>query len=125
MKALLKGFVTLFGVVCMGIALVHIGYGPASIPGGVAVNATMDSEDRFYATLFLGFGAASVWCAQDLAARSQMFRALMLVFFMGGVARLVSAAQVGLPSLLFMVLGLVELVLPPVLLWTRAKAFPG
>lgn len=121
MKALLKGFVMLFGAVCMGIALVHIGYGPASIPGSVPVNATMDSEDRFYATLFLGFGAANVWCAQNLGARAGTFRALMLVFFLGGVARLVSAAQVGLPSVLFVMLGAIELVLPPVLLWAQAK----
>lgn len=122
MRALLKGFVLLFGAVCMVIALVHIGYGPASIPGGVPVNATMDSEDRFYATLFLGFGAANIWCAQDFGARGQVFRALMLVFFLGGVARLVSAAQVGLPSPMFVLLGALELVLPPVLLWAQAKA---
>ena len=121
MSALLKAFVMLFGAVCMTIALVHIINGPASIPGGVPVNATMDSEDRFYATLFLGFGAANVWCAQELGARGQLFRALMLVFFLGGVARLVSAAQVGPPSLLFTALGAIELVLPPVLLWARAK----
>jgi len=123
MKALLKGFVLLFGAVCMVIALVHIGYGPASIPGSVPVNATMDSEDRFYATLFLGFGAANVWCAQNLGARGQVFRTLMLVFFLGGIARLISAMQVGLPSPLFVFLGSLELVIPPLLLWARAKAF--
>ena len=123
MKALLKGFVLLFGAVCMVIALVHIGYGPASIHGSVPVNATMDSEDRFYATLFLGFGAANVWCAQNLGARGQVFRTLMLVFFLGGIARLISAMQVGLPSPLFVFLGSLELVIPPLLLWARAKAF--
>jgi hypothetical protein len=121
MKAALKGFVLLFGAVCMVIALVHIGYGPASIPGSVPVNATMDSEDRFYATLFLGFGAANIWCAQNLGARAGTFRALMLVFFLGGLARLISAAQVGLPSALFVVLGAVELMLPLVLVWGQAR----
>jgi len=124
MKGLLKTFVLLFGVVCMAIALTHIAIGPSSIPGSVPVNATMDSEDRFYATLFLGFGAANLWCAQDLGARGTMFRALMLVFFLGGVARLVSAAQVGVPSPLFVVLGSLELALPPLLLWAQAKAHP-
>jgi hypothetical protein len=123
MKALLKGFVLLFGAVCMVIALVHIGYGPASIPGSVPVNATMDSEDRFYATLFLGFGAANIWCAQDLGTRAETFRALMLVFFIGGIARLLSALQVGLPSPLFVFLGSLELAIPPIVLWARAKAF--
>jgi hypothetical protein len=123
-KAALKSFVLLFGAVCMVIALVHIGYGPASIPGSVPVNATMDSEDRFYATLFLGFGAANIWCAQDLGTRTETFRALMLVFFIGGIARLISALQVGLPSPLFVFLGSLELAIPPIVLWARAKAFP-
>lgn len=48
----------MFGLVCMGIAAGHIILGPQLIPDGVPVNATMDSENRFYATLFLGFGAA-------------------------------------------------------------------
>jgi len=124
MRATLKGFVMLFGAVCMAIALVHIGYGPASIPGGVPVNATMDSEDRFYATLFLGFGAANIWCAEDMGPRTSVFRALMLVFFIGGIARLISAMQVGLPSPLFVFLGSLELAIPPIVLWAQAKAFP-
>jgi len=122
-KALLKGFVLLFGAVCIAIALVHIGYGPASIPGSVPVNATMDSEDRFYATLFLGFGAASIWCGLDMAARGAMLRALMLVFFLGGIARIVSAVQVGPPSPLFVFLGGLELVIPPLLIWAQAKVW--
>lgn len=125
MRVLLKSFVLLFGMVCMAIALVHIAFGPASIPGSVPVNATMDSEDRFYATLFLGFGAANVWCAREPWARAGTLRALMLVFFLGGVARLISASQVRLPSPLFCFLGGLELAIPPILLWAHAKAYRG
>jgi hypothetical protein len=59
-------FASLFGLVCTGIALAHLAIGPHSIPGSIPVNATMDSEDRFYATLFLGFGLAVVWTSRDL-----------------------------------------------------------
>ena len=117
MRRLLAGFVALFGGVCCAIALAHIAIGPASIPGSVPVNATMDSEDRFYATLFLGFGAALIWCSRDLRARSGLFGALLLVFFAGGLARIVSAVAMGLPVPLFVFLGGVELVLPPLLWW--------
>jgi hypothetical protein len=51
-----------------------------------------------------------------------VFRALMLVFFLGGVARLISAAQVGSPSSIFVMLGALELALPPLLLWAHEKA---
>lgn len=125
MQAALRGYVALFGAVCIGIALLHIAIGPSSIPGSIPVNATMDSEDRFYATLFLGFGAAHLWCARDLAGRGRMLLAMQAVFFLGGVARLISWAQVGPPIPMFVWLGAIELIQPPLLwLWLR-KAYPA
>jgi len=124
MARALQGLVALFGLVCVGIALAHILIGPSAIPGSIPVNATMDSEDRFYATLFLGFGAAHLWCARDLADRGQILLALQAVFFLGGVARLLSWAQVGPPIPLFVFLGVLELLIPPLLwLWLR-RVYP-
>jgi hypothetical protein len=122
MAQTLKILIMVFGAVCMGIALVHIGVGPRSIPGSIPVNATMDSEDRFYATLFLGFGAACIWAARDLTGRAKAFDALMLVFFLGGIARIISAAMVGVPSSLFVLLGGLELVLPLLFVWMHRQA---
>jgi hypothetical protein len=120
----MKWFVVLFGAVCAGIGMTHIVFGPSSIPGSVPVNATMDSEDRFYATLFVGFGLTLIWCAQNLAARKDAFFWLLIVFFASGLSRIVSMAQVGLPHPLFVFLTGVELVLPIGLwLWHR-RAFP-
>jgi hypothetical protein len=107
----------------MGIAFTHIAIGPSAIPGSIPVNATMDSEDRFYATLFLGFGAAMFWCSQQLKERAGVFKALLLVFFLGGVARIVSAAQVGLPNEFFQILWALELILPPILWFWHRKAY--
>ncbi len=121
MPRLLAFLVLLFGATCCLIALAHIAIGPAAIPGSIPVNATMDSEDRFYATLFLGFGAAMIWCSRNLATRSQAFGALLLVFFIGGIARIVSALAVGLPSPLFIFLGSLELILPPLFWWWHRR----
>lgn len=117
MRGLLRLVVTIFGLVCCAIALAHIVLGPSAIPDSVPVNATMDSEDRFYATLFLGFGAALIWAARDLSARGGLFGALLLIFFLAGLARIVSMLMVGLPHPLFIILTGVELVLPPLLWW--------
>jgi hypothetical protein len=105
-----------FGIVCCLIALGHILVGPAIIPGAVPVNATMDSEDRFYATLFLGFGAALIWCSRDLRNRKALFGGLLTTFFCSGISRIISAIAVGWPNDLFIFLGALELGLPP-LLW--------
>ena len=121
MQRLLSALIFIFGLVCCVIALVHIAIGPSSIPGSIPVNPTMDSEDRFYATLFLGFGAATMWCARDLAARERVFAALMLTFFAGGIARIVSLIAVGPPVPLFLFLGGLELALPPLFWWGHVK----
>ena len=118
----LRWFLIAFGLVCTGIALLHIALGPASIPGSVPVNATMDSEDRFYAALFLGFGLAHVWAARDLPRRAGTVLAMQAVFFIGGLARIVSALAVGLPGPLFIFLGGLELVIPPGVWWALRRA---
>ncbi len=120
MQSGLKWFVVLFGVVCAAIGATHVVFGPSSIPGSIPVNATMDSEDRFYATLFIGYGLTMVWCAMDLNARKDAFHWLLVIFFASGISRMVSMTQVGLPHPLFVFLTLVELGLPIGLwLWRR------
>ena len=123
MQATLRVLIAIFGLTCMGIAFTHIAIGPSAIPGSIPVNATMDSEDRFYATLFLGFGAAMFWCSQQLKERGGVFKALLFVFFLGGVARIISAAQVGLPNEFFQILWALELILPPILWFWHRKAY--
>ncbi len=125
MIATLRSVIALFGVVCMAIALVHIVFGPAAIPGSVPVNATMDSEDRFYATLFLGFGAALLWVSRNLEDRRAALFALLVTFFLGGIARIISWIAVGRPDQLFVYLGAVELILPPLLWFWYRRAIPG
>jgi len=114
MSAALKYIIIAFGAACIVISLMHIAIGPAAIPGSIPVNPTMDSEDRFYATLFLGFGAALIWCSRDLSQRGEPFKLLLLLFFLGGIARLVSAVQVGLPNTFFQIMWTFELILPPI-----------
>jgi hypothetical protein len=113
MLRLLAVLAALFGLVCTAIALAHLALGPNSIPGSIPVNATMDSEDRFYATLFLGFGIAMMWSSRDLRARANIFKALMAIFFVGGIARIVSILTVGPPIPFFQVMTVLELLIPP------------
>lgn len=122
MRGALARLIATFGIVCALIALAHIALGPSAIPGSVPVNATMDSEDRFYAALFLGFGVGLFWCSRDIIKRRGLLGALLLTFFLGGVARLISMVVVGLPATLFIALTVVELVLP-IALWLAVRKF--
>ncbi len=109
-----------FGVVAIFIASLHVVFGPACIPGAVPVNATMDSEDRFYATLFLAYGAALLWCVKGVERKGVYVRLLALTFFVGGLARIVSIFTVGLPNAFFITMTVLELALPVVILFMNA-----
>lgn len=116
MRLLLVAVLTLGGLAAVGIALTHIVVGPASIPGSIPVNATMDSEDRFYATIFLGYGLALLWCTRAIDRRANFIRFLAAILFAGGVSRVISIAAVGLPNALFQALTALEFV-APALVW--------
>ena len=66
-------FVLVFGIVCTLIGAAHMVLGPGIIPGGIPVPPAMDSEDRFFGTLFIGFGLANVWCSRDIVGRGNVF----------------------------------------------------
>jgi len=111
----------LFGAIAIFIALAHIVLGPASIPGSVPVNATMDSEDRFYAVLFMAFGIALLWCVKDVERKARVVYFLMATFLAGGVARLISITAVGPPNDFFLAMTALELVLPFVYAWLQYR----
>ena len=121
MRRLLSIAVMTAGAICVAIALAHVILGPRAIVGGFFVNPTMDSEDRFYAIFFLFWGAATIYCSRDLRGRQGLFGALLFTFFLGGVARIISALAVGLPNTTFILLGSLELGLPP-LFWRWHRA---
>ncbi|MCA9625453.1 MAG: DUF4345 domain-containing protein [Myxococcales bacterium] len=96
------------------VASTHILLGQSWIPGTTAVTPTLDSEHRFYSSLFLMYGLALGWCAQDIPKRREVFHFLLLTLFVGGLTRVVSLVAAGWPHPMFVVLGAVELIVPPV-----------
>jgi hypothetical protein len=124
MRKFQQVFLALFGITAIFISMLHVALGPAAIPGSVPVNATMDSEDRFYATLFLAYGAVLVWCVREVEHKSKPVYFLALTLFTGGLARLVSMAAVGPPNAFFVAMTALELSLPIVMALVQRKCSP-
>jgi Domain of unknown function (DUF4345) len=114
MRKALQVLVVLCGITAIFISLLHIVLGPAAIPGSIPVNATMDSEERFYATLLTAYGVALLWCAKGIEQKSMFVYFLAGVFLAGGLARIVSIAVVGLPHPFFIAMMVLEMGLPVV-----------
>ncbi len=121
MRKAFQVFLGLFGTTTIGIALLHVVLGPSAIPGAIPVNATMDSEDRFYATLFGAYGVALLWSVGGIEGKSRLVYFLAAAFFVGGVARLVSMMAVGRPNSFFVAMTALELVIPVVMVFMQSR----
>lgn len=107
------------------IVVAHLLLGSAAIPGASAVNATVDSEDRFYAVIFGGYGFALLHAARDVEARAPLIRFLAVLFLAGAFARILSWIMVGPPHPFFMAMLALEFVLPVIILWLQASVTLG
>ena len=121
MKRGLQVFLGLLGLTAVLIASLHVVLGPSAIPGSIPVNTPMDSEDRFYATLFAAYGVALLWCIGNIERKSRCVYFLAATFFVGGLARVVSIVAVGPPNAFFLAMTALELVIPPFMVFTQAR----
>jgi hypothetical protein len=108
---------TLNGIACVLIGAYHlVGGASRTTPGAGEVSASIDSQERFYATVFAGYGLAWVRAARAKPVPATDVVALSSVMAVGGVGRVLSWKQYGRPHLLYAVLTVVEFVLPAVML---------
>ena len=126
MKRVTEIWLVAFGLACAGIGMAHLLFGASSIIGGGPVNATIDSDLRFYAVLFTAYGLAFVWCAADIGQRAPVVNVLGVIFFAGGLARLLAWAVSGRPNWFYVLMIPVELLIPLVnyALVRRERSYP-
>ena len=84
-------------------------------------DATLDSNMRFLAGVWLGLGLASWWLVPRISEQTVLFRVLWLMIFLGGIGRLVSMASVGLPLTPFIAFTALEIVGAPLFVYWQHR----
>jgi hypothetical protein len=120
MARTLRVLCLLTGVACAAIGLYHLVLGITSVPGegtaGTVAGVTVDSRERFYNAIFLGYGLAWWWASRRSPVPSAAVRFLAGLMFLGGVGRVISLVQYGWPHWFQVPLTVLELTLPPLYL---------
>jgi hypothetical protein len=117
MASALRWLALITGIACALIGVVHFALGIDSVPGEGSAGPTVDSRERFYAAVFLGYGLAWIWAARRSPIPANAVRWLAGVFLLGGLGRVLSMVVHGQPHWFQVVLTAVELALPALLLW--------
>jgi hypothetical protein len=97
-------------------------FGAAGLQGTLAVSASLDSQFRFMAGIYLAIAALAWWVAPRVATATAIVRIVCAAIFIGGLGRLAAIAQYGLPETP-MIAGLVlELAAPLLIIWQNSVA---
>ena len=62
------------------------------------ITASLDSQLRFYAIWFTAVFFLMIWCVRNLEIAGPVMRIVFIVMAVGGVARLYSMSQLGVPE---------------------------
>ena len=140
MIAALRVLYALLGVTAIAICLSIVILGPSATAASFealfdtltdtphfragAWPATMDSELRFYAPFWGVYGLILLYIARGLPAKLGWVPPTAGLFFAGGMGRVLSYVAVGPPHPFFVLLMIIELLLPIIFLalWRAAKA---
>lgn len=111
----------LLGVACVLAGLIHAVFGAGGdwiigVTPPTPIDPSLDSQNRFYGTIFIVYGILFWICSTDLRRYAPVLRALFGVMFLAGCARGLAVLHHGWPTVPIMVLWASELALPP-LVW--------
>ncbi len=86
--------------------------GALSLPEVSNIEATVDNEIRFFSVFWIAYGCFCFWVARNLFREHRFVPFIAIIFFLGGIGRLLSTLLVGMPITLFIPAMILELVLP-------------
>ena len=132
MKIILYGITGMLALVTLLFGGLWFGFGTfvPTLMAGVIISPTdigeghayLDNTIRFLAGIWLLCGIGLFVSMRDFANYGTLHTLLMMGLVVGGLGRLLSAVNFGMPSI-FVGPTVLELVLPPIAIWLRIKLF--
>lgn len=121
LRTALQVLLVALGVVAVVAGLITILTGTGGMPGDSRATPNVESELRFYATFWTGFGVLALYAARRPEREMLLLRGLALSLFVGGLARIPAWIDSGRPDAPFLVLMGLELALPIFIVWAAAR----
>ena len=109
------------GLLIAGVGVYYLATGTAGVAdtGGGEINASLESQFRFFSAMMVGVGAAFIAIAVKFQWANMLWLVCLMVF-LGGIGRVLSWAFSGTPHYTMIILMILELAFPPALLvWHR------
>jgi hypothetical protein len=113
----LRMLATATGAACTGIGVMHAVVGAGSVIGLSHSSATEDSQERFYGSIFAGYGVAWLHAAREDRVSPPTVRWLAATMAAGGAARVLSMWRSGRPHPFWLVMTGVEFMVPAGAWW--------
>ena len=96
--------------------------GAAAVPGFEGgFDISVDNELRFFSIFWMAYGGLCFWVTNDFSQRGFLIPFIALIFFIGGLARLVSVVTQGVPSNVLVGAMVLEWLLPAVIYFIYKK----
>lgn len=122
--ATLRVISIVLGLLIAIIGLAHVAFGSSIVFDAGPFTPSIDSEDRFFGAIFVGYGLGWLLCASDPVRWRISLWGQSAIFLLGGIARIVSWIEVGRPHELYIWLMAIELAVP-LLLFVSLAGLPG
>ncbi len=106
--------------IIIGILGIMLGVG-RFLPDNL-ITANFDSHYRYLSAYYLSLGIIAWWIIPSIEKHTTIIRILCSVIFMGGLARLISMYQVGIPDTSAVLFTCLELLFPLLSLWQARVA---
>jgi hypothetical protein len=94
---------------------------PLYVAFGVVPNIPLDSNIRFFSGVWLGLGITIFAILRNIERHGIVFRAIWGMIFIGGLGRLVSLFDAGVPPAPFIAFIALELVGAPLMVWWHSR----